>query len=281
MLTSKVAPDFIWPPRQRIEEAGFRSVYLGQPRRQDETNRWFLFRRIVTLPSKPNAAELSITVDGRYILFVNGTRIGRGPARCSPLFQRYDTHDVAHALQAGDNIFAVLVHTYGVDTAFHESTKGMWQPTFGDGGLWIDGLAKCHGKEVAMVSDDQWRCTQSKAWTQDVPRANHSLGFIEDLDAEALPDAWTALNFDDAEWDHARPLRAGGGGPEAPYGGFETRPFPILIPRGISQMAERLVPAERVVWIRGLTANPDLPFHRRCYEETLIPANGGAVHRSD
>ena len=35
--------------------------------------------------------------------------------------------------------------------------------------------------------------------------------------------------------------------------------------------------AERIVWIRGLVPDPDLPFHRRCYEEPLVEAPTDAV----
>jgi alpha-L-rhamnosidase len=62
------------------------------------------------------APPTDITVDGRYLLFVNGAQIGRGPVRCSPLAQRFDTYDLAPHLRSGRNVVAVLVHTYGVDT---------------------------------------------------------------------------------------------------------------------------------------------------------------------
>lgn len=40
-----------------------------------------------------------------------------GPMRCSPLFQRYDSYDIAPHLVAGATVIAALVHVYGVDTA--------------------------------------------------------------------------------------------------------------------------------------------------------------------
>ena len=229
------------------------------------------------LAAAPTAAPLSITVDGRYILYVNGAEQGRGPVRCSPLFQRYDDYDLAGALTAGDNVIAVLVHTYGRDTAFYETTKGMWQPTFGDGGLWTEGAAQTPSGAVSLSTHEGWRCIQSDAWTQDTPQSNHSLGFIEDFDAAALPPDWTELGFDDAAWDAARALIAGGGAPDATYGGLETRPFPVLLPRGIPMLETRQVAAKRIVWVRGLAPNPELPFHRRSYEEPLVEASANAV----
>src|ERR1043166_2918588 len=93
---------FIWTAKQEIDPGGlFRAFLAGRMRREDGQNRWFLFRRAFHLPAPADAAQLTITVDGRYQLFVNGARIGRGPARCDPLHQRTDTYDVAAALQSG------------------------------------------------------------------------------------------------------------------------------------------------------------------------------------
>ena len=65
-------PDFIWTPRQPVSAQGYRAVYLGEPRRSDGQNRWFLFRRALALPAAPSKADISIAVDGRYRLFANG-----------------------------------------------------------------------------------------------------------------------------------------------------------------------------------------------------------------
>ena len=109
---------FIWTAAQPIDrEVTFRSLLRDGPvRRDDGVNRWFLFRRTFELPGPVDDAQLSITVDGRYILFVNGHRVGRGPVRSSPDYLRVDRHDIAPFLRAGKNVLAVLVHVYGVDT---------------------------------------------------------------------------------------------------------------------------------------------------------------------
>ncbi|WEK00922.1 MAG: hypothetical protein P0Y59_04290 [Candidatus Sphingomonas phytovorans] len=259
---------FIWTPQQPIAE-NWLLASRDLPERDDGKNRWFLFRTEVELETPPIAALTDITVDGRYILYVNGEEQGRGPVRCSPLAQRYDTHDIASALRPGRNVVAVLVHTYGVDTAFYEGVRGLWRPVFGDGGLWVEG--------PVIDTRQAWRCTQSTAWVQDVAQANHSLGFIESLDANELPADWAALGFDDSAWDVARPLLAGGGGPESLYQGVIVRPFPILLPRGIPALRAFPTHARRIRWIRGQLPQPDLPLHTRLYEEQLVPAPLGAA----
>jgi alpha-L-rhamnosidase len=280
-LSEKLRAPFVWTPRQPIDPMGFRKHYLGAEARLNEKNRWFLFRKTVRLDGTARRAPFQVTVDGRYVLFVNGAQVGRGPVRCSPLFQRYDDYDLASALTPGDNVIAVLVHTYGRDTAFYETTKGLWQPSFGDGGLWTEGAAETGAGAVSLSTREGWRCIQSGAWTQDTPQSNHSLGFIEDLDAAALPAGWAEVGFDDGDWDEARPLLTGGGGPDALYGGLETWPFPTLVGRGIPMLEERKVAAARLVWVRGMIPDPTLPSHRRCYEEELTEAADDAVTRAD
>lgn len=265
-------PPFIWTPRQPIAENWLLAL-RDLPARDDGRNRWFLFRTEVDLDEVPASVPTDVTVDGRYVMHVNGRSVGRGPVRCSPLFQRYDTHDLAPHLVRGRNVVAILVHTYGVDTAFHEEVRGLWRPVFGDGGLWVDG--------PVIDTRTSWRCIQSEAWVQDVPQANHSLGFIEWLDANALPADWAQVGFDDSRWEEARPLVAGGGGPEAMYQGMKVRPFPVLLPSGIPPLRESHVAAESIRWIRGQESRPDLPIEARLYDEPLLPLEAGLVKHMD
>lgn len=272
---------FIWSPRQPIDPMGHIAAMSGGGARADKPNRWFLFRKALTLAETPTKAELSITVDGRYLAFINGKEIGRGPVRCSPMFQRYDTWSIDEHLKIGANSICVLIHTYGVDTAFYEGVKGMWRPVFGEGGLWVESQITTSSETITLVSDTTWRCTQTNAWEQDTPRINHGLGFIESLDANALPENWLKPDFDDAAWDKAQILQAGGGGPETFFGGLEVKPFPTLVPRGIPPMRHALVGAQRIVWIKGQSPDESLPIERRLYREELTAAAHDAVSHPD
>jgi alpha-L-rhamnosidase len=263
---------FIWTPRQPIHPFS-RS---GMPAREETTNRWFLFRRMLDLGAEPERASINITTDGHYVLFVNGTRLGRGPVRCNPLYQRFDSYDLSGHLTRGRNVLAVLVHTYGADAAFYELPKGLHLRTFGDGGLWVEGEAVVGSHTIPLCSDVDWRVRQSDAWVQDVPRTNNSLGFIEILDGRKLPERWAQVNFDDAGWDRARELKSGNA-PWAETGAFELTPFATLLPSGISQLVEEPVHARRVMWIKGQVPDADLPMQERAYRECLVTVHEGAV----
>ena len=269
---------FIWTPRQEIRIDRYADK---TPPREDGLNRWFMLRRRIELSAKPDSARVKVTADGRYILYVNGACVGRGPVRCNPLYQRYDEYDLAPYLNAGRNVIAVLVHTYGADTAFYEMSKGTQIRTFGDGGFWMEGTANVGRQSIEIASDESWRITQCDAWQSDVPRTNWSLGFVEILDGRAIPADWTSPEFDDSSWDLARELYAGRYKRWPETGIFEHRPFPTLLPSGIPQLAEKSVAARRIVWARGLRPDPDLKMEERYFKEELVPLRDGAIRREE
>jgi len=69
-----------------------------------------VFAREFTLDSSPNQASLRIFAYTRYRVYINGVYCGRGPSRFQNQRPEYDTRDIAHALRAGRNLIAVLVH---------------------------------------------------------------------------------------------------------------------------------------------------------------------------
>jgi alpha-L-rhamnosidase len=66
------------------------------------------FRKSFALAQKPALAVVHIFADARYLLWVNGMYVERGPSRFQPNGPQYDTVNVAQQLQAGLNAFAVL-----------------------------------------------------------------------------------------------------------------------------------------------------------------------------
>jgi hypothetical protein len=273
---------FIWTAKQPIDMmAGMRVFLDGTRRRDDGRNRWFFFRRRVALPGRADSASLTVTVDGRYQLFVNGTRVGRGPVRCSPLYQRTDTYDVAAHLRPGENVVALLIHVYGVDTSWYETVRGLWQPIFGDGALYCDGRVRCGTTVVDIVSDERWRCLECDAWERDTPRINWGLGFIEDFDARRLPVGWSEPGFDDASWDAVHILVAGGGPPDSMLGGIRFEPFPTLLPREIATLSESEVSPVRILNWYAVVPAPALDLNRRLYEEALEPLASEMVENAE
>jgi hypothetical protein len=263
---------FICPADQQPDQdANFRQlVSRGPATRNDGTNRWYLYRRCFSLNGSPQSAGCDITVDGRYQLFINGTRVGRGPGRSSPEFQRVDNHDLTPYLSAGQNCIAMLVHVYGIDTAWYEQSRDYWQGIFGDGGVYFDlDIKQADGRETVILSDNRWRCLPCEAWKQDVPKSGWGQDFIEDFDARKMPDGWTRTGFDGGLWPHATEMVLHTGASDHAKGWMDIEPFPTLIPREIPAMAESPVAPEQIVGIYTAEASSNLPLDERIYNEVL------------
>jgi hypothetical protein len=72
------------------------------------------FRRALTLPSVPASYRVRVSADNRFILFVNGHRVGDGPARGDLAHWRYELFDLAPYLQTGQNLIAATVWNFGI-----------------------------------------------------------------------------------------------------------------------------------------------------------------------
>ena len=98
------------------------AVWIGFPAGSDERparNAHYAFRHKLAMEDKPSTAPVRITADARYILWVNGKYVGRGPARCYPWRQAYDEFDLAPFLHKGTNWIAAQVHEFGYSNGLH------------------------------------------------------------------------------------------------------------------------------------------------------------------
>jgi len=72
------------------------------------------FRRTVTLASVPASYIVRVSADNRFILWVNGKRVGDGPARGDLGHWRYERFDLAPLLKSGENLVTATVWNWGV-----------------------------------------------------------------------------------------------------------------------------------------------------------------------
>ncbi len=72
------------------------------------------FRRILTLAAAPSSYIVRVSADNRFILYVNGQRVGDGPARGDLTHWRYECFDLASYLRPGQNLITATVWNWGV-----------------------------------------------------------------------------------------------------------------------------------------------------------------------
>jgi hypothetical protein len=72
------------------------------------------FRHGLSLASVPASYVVRVSADNRFVLYVNGQRVGDGPARGDLTHWRYERFDLAPLLKAGDNLITATVWNFGV-----------------------------------------------------------------------------------------------------------------------------------------------------------------------
>jgi len=72
------------------------------------------FRRALDLASVPPTYVVRVSADNRFVLFVNGKRVGDGPARGDLTHWRYERFDLTPYLQTGHNLITATVWNFGI-----------------------------------------------------------------------------------------------------------------------------------------------------------------------
>ncbi len=213
-------------------------------------------RKTFTVPKDVQTATLRITADARYVLFVNGQRIGNGPVRGWQHAWFYDTYDLTPYLRSGErNAIGVLVIQPG-ETNF--------QYPLGRGGLLtqLDMTTK-RGRKITIATDRTWRVSPHPAYDRRTQRISCQQGFVEHYDGtrdEGRGTDWTVAEFDDSQWQRAVEL-----------GKVGIAPWKKLVPRDIPFLTMEPVYPTRVLRVR--TVEPPAIVHSVDLRPTLLPGD--------
>ena len=207
-------------------------------------NFYLYARGTVDVDGAPAAAKLHVTASDRYVLYLNGAYVGRGPARSDPRFKTYDTYDVAAALRPGRNVIAVRAYHFGqpVEGEGWNSMSGNSFTVGERAGLWAQiEVTDAGGATHVSGTGPDWRLLPSPAWDRRTPLVNCGMiGSNEIYNAAAdIPD-WTGVGFDDSEW--TRPWLVP----------LAEKPWHLLEARDIPLMRETDVPPARVALVGEL-----------------------------
>lgn len=237
---------WLWPARGPAVGA---TLFHEPPQPSDpDRNAFVRFRGRFELGRPPSQAALWLSADGRYLASVNGHRLGRGPAAADADVREVDPYDVAALLVPGLNVVTVLVHAYGVDTAWYTRPTTLAHSGRGGGALYAH--LDLEG-QIVLADPRAWRCSRASDWSRDTPRVNDALGFVEVRDGRLEPLGWEHAIFDDAQW--AIPEPCAPGPPALPGRTY----FPMLRPRGVALLRERDAPP--ATWAAHEVSDADRP----------------------
>src|SRR5207247_9792500 len=83
----------------------------------------FHFRKTIDLADHSKKFVVYVSADNRFILFVNGTRIGEGPASSDLGHWKYETFDLRPFLHNGKNVIGATVWNFGTQAPVAQMTS--------------------------------------------------------------------------------------------------------------------------------------------------------------
>jgi alpha-L-rhamnosidase len=149
----------------------------------------YYFRKSINLPAKPASFIIHVSADNRYKLYVNGTLVSLGPARCDTYYWNFETVDLAPYLTAGKNTIAALVWNeaqYRPEAQISTRT-----------GFIVQGNSPT---EEILNTNNTWKCIRDNGH-QPIPGwfFAASKGEMVDMN-QAVKGDWTAVDYDDSTW---------------------------------------------------------------------------------
>ena len=156
----------------------------------DKENTAVCFRRNFNV-DKNKDAILKISADTRYVLYINGKEIGRGPIRSTIDRWFYDEYDISSDIVSGENLLAVRVWDYGMSTYQTIANRGGLTFSFTN-----DGVTICE-------SDESCLCSRDFGLVSKTVKRNVNLGFMEYYDADKFSFDWMNPGCDDSKWETA------------------------------------------------------------------------------
>lgn len=185
-------------------------VWTGKPMLDKAPENMVTFRKQFEMTTLPQHATLHLFADVRYMLWVNGRYVERGPARFEPAAPEYDSVDITKFMCAGSNLISILVTAQISNgrTRLHEPclTAELVEQNDGESKILFD-------------TDATWKWSGQTRYR----RAITDWANIYDVvDARVEDGDWTQLDYDDSKWAAVEPVK------NKAWGMLMARRIPLL-----------------------------------------------------
>jgi len=159
----------------------------------------FHFRKILDLKNRPTQFVVHVSADNRFVLFVNGHRVGDGPARSDLHHWHYETFDLAPFLTSGRNVIAATVFQFGIYAPLAQVSDRLAFLLQGDS-----------TGEAALNTDSSWEVEQEPGHTpvRAIPEglwSYYAAGPGERIDGGIYDWDWLTANSNSRRWVKAGP----------------------------------------------------------------------------
>jgi hypothetical protein len=224
----------------------WRAQWIWMPERVSSD--MLLARKSFTLEKAPEQAMLSVAASSQYQLYVNGSYMGSGPARCAPHHQSYDTLDISSALREGKNVLAIRVHHQREGVSYYGKSRA---------GLLAQLDCSPAREAYSIQTDTSWRVSPDGSWQNTSPEMSRfHFEVCDRVDLRGKIAGWKDVGFDDTSWSKARVLWREEGWPAPQKNDRPSHlipPWTSLVPRDMPLLKESVVTAKKLVHSGNVT----------------------------
>jgi hypothetical protein len=209
--------------------------WIWLPGDEKPANAYVQFRKTFQLGSIPDKATVHISADCKYLLFINGEVVGRGPVTTDPKYKQVDVYDIKQMLRKGGNTVAALVlHRQNRTSRLYPVRGGF--------------LFQLDSGNICLGTDNTWKARLAEEYKSDTPYMTHQYGQQEWVDGRKIPVVWESTDFDDSYWIDAVEIK----NPERCWSEkLELRTVP--------HMRRKIIHPEKLVSYFGLTTHGKPP----------------------
>ena len=177
----------------------------------DDTGKaeYTVFRKTFAVQDVPSAT-IHLFADARYILWLNGVQVSRGPCRFDPKSPSFDSIDITSFLQQGLNAVAVLVMSHGSNGKMMNHAPGLCAE--------ID-LRDQLQQSRTIWTDESWKWNSR---TRFMPPVQDWGVVCDRVDARIDDGDWSLAEYDDRHWQSAVSIDG------RQWGKLVPRPIPLL-----------------------------------------------------
>ncbi len=224
----------------------FEARWIWHPERRTLASTFVFFRReFDLLEAAPRETAAWVSANSRYMLYVNGKFVQRGPAACDPRYWDVDPVDLTPHLRIGKNVIAAVACFFG-------GGDGTYVPgtPLGDeacAGFLFQAEIGTPSGTLKLHSDDSWRTQRARCWPAGGYQRWYLKALQERFDARSYPQGWNEPAFDASRWRRAKVLGIEPGRPV-----LQGVPSAMwrddwrLTARSVPMMSERPVRPERI-----------------------------------
>ncbi len=197
-LPAVAKPAAVSPAAPAPATVDWKARWIWFPERRTLPCTFVFFRKEFELAQAPAKATGWVSGNSRYMLYINGRFVQRGPAPCDPRYWDADPVDLAPHLRPGRNVIGGLVCSFGGGDGTYVPGTPVGNPACA--GFLFQAEIPTAGGALELSTGDSWQSHRARSW----PAGNYQRWYLralqEEFDAREYPYGWNEAGFDASGW---------------------------------------------------------------------------------